>query len=99
MPGVDVAASAGYAPMTSVFARRRYAVGGRPLPPPGQEPYAVDTPVGPDYFRAMRIPLVAGRVFTDRDSASAQPVMVVSEEFARRTFPGEQAIAVALRPR
>ena len=41
-----------------------------------------------DYFNTMRIPIVAGRGFTDVDRAGAPPVAVVSEEFARRFFNG-----------
>jgi predicted permease len=45
-----------------------------------------------DYFRAMRIPLVGGRLFTDDDRRDALPAMVLSETAARRLFPGEDAL-------
>jgi putative ABC transport system permease protein len=54
------------------------------------------TPLGvvsPDYFRALSVPLRAGRFFTEQDSvAAAQPVALVNESFARRLFPGEDAV-------
>jgi predicted permease len=56
-----------------------------------------DSPVGADYFRAMRIPLVAGRTISDRDIADAPPVVVVSEAFAQRTFPGVSAVGQRIR--
>ena len=46
----------------------------------------------PDYFRAMRVPLRAGRVFTDSDSATAPRVVIVGESTARRLWPGQDPI-------
>jgi putative ABC transport system permease protein len=48
--------------------------------------------VGPGYFATMRIPLMAGRDFTDADDRGAQPVAIVSETAARQLWPGEDAI-------
>jgi predicted permease len=44
------------------------------------------------YFRALRIPLEAGRLFDDRDGPEARPVVIVSESLANRYFPGEGAL-------
>jgi putative ABC transport system permease protein len=52
--------------------------------------------VTPDYFRIMRIGLLKGRLLTDRDTASSERVLVVSESFARAAFPGEDAIGKQL---
>ena len=46
----------------------------------------------PGYFRAMRIPLLAGRFFTPDDRAQADRVAVVSESAARRLWPGADPI-------
>jgi putative ABC transport system permease protein len=45
-----------------------------------------------DYFRAMRIPLLEGRFFTDADDAHAPPVCIVNQILARRFWPGERAV-------
>jgi predicted permease len=44
--------------------------------------------ITPDYFATLRIPVLAGRVFTDGDTATSQPVAVVNTSFAKR-FYGE----------
>ena len=40
--------------------------------------------VSPDYFRALGIPLLAGRTFRDSDAPGREPVVIVNREFARR---------------
>jgi len=59
-----------------------------------QSTYAM---VSPDYFRTVRIPVRAGRVFTDADGAGAQPVAVINEELARRYFPGRSPLGHQIR--
>jgi putative ABC transport system permease protein len=45
-----------------------------------------------DYFRALRIPLKAGRLFDARDAGDAPPVVIVSDALAERHFPGEDPV-------
>ena len=54
--------------------------------------------VTPDYFRALGIPIVQGRVFRDDDRDSSDHFIIVSESFARRVFPGEDPIGRHLQP-
>jgi predicted permease len=60
--------------------------------PQGRRPSADFALVGPGYFHAMRIPIVAGRDFTAADSDAAPRVMAINESFARRFFPGRNPI-------
>ena len=55
--------------------------------------------VSPDYFRVLRIPLLRGRVFDERDRAGAQPVAIVNETMATRTWPGQDPIGQLLQGR
>jgi putative ABC transport system permease protein len=48
--------------------------------------------VGPDYFRAMNIPLLRGRVFGPGDVAGSPKVAVVNESFARRLWPSQDPL-------
>jgi putative ABC transport system permease protein len=48
--------------------------------------------VSSDYFRTLRIPLLRGRVFDERDTLDALRVCVISEGLAKRLWPAEDAI-------
>jgi putative ABC transport system permease protein len=52
---------------------------------------ALHRTVNPDYFAAMGLRLRAGRLLSDRDTASSQPVLVVNKSFADQ-YLGESAI-------
>jgi putative ABC transport system permease protein len=53
--------------------------------------------VGPHYFQTMRIPLVHGRDFDERDNVRAQPVVVINETMARRYWPKGGALGQRLK--
>lgn len=97
LPGVREAAIGGYAPMGEMRATRRFARLDRPLPASGDEPVALDLPIGPRYFEVMGISLVQGRPFTEHDTATSPPVMIVSETFARTHFPDGRALGGRIR--
>lgn len=46
----------------------------------------------PRYFAAMRIPVVAGRAFTENDTQAARRVIIINEAFARKYFPHENPL-------
>ena len=48
--------------------------------------------VTPEYFRALDIPVIRGRGFTDEDSTRDVPLVVLSRLAAARLFPGEDPI-------
>jgi putative ABC transport system permease protein len=48
--------------------------------------------VSSDYFRTLRIPLLRGRIFDERDNLDAPRVCVISEGLAKRLWPAEDAI-------
>jgi hypothetical protein len=68
--------------------------GGRAHTPGPNEtaPHGRQEVVGGDYFRAMKIPLIEGRLFTDADTADSPPVAVVDEYLVRRYFSGQSAL-------
>jgi predicted permease len=48
--------------------------------------------ISPNYFRTLRIPLLAGRDFTDSDRRGAPGVVIVSHQLAEKMWPGENPI-------
>lgn len=53
--------------------------------------------VGPDYFKALGVPLIAGRSFTDSDRENAPSVAVITEGVAKRLWPNQSAVGKRLR--
>jgi predicted permease len=87
LPGVDaVAIGSGTAPLSQGWSRTSFWIPGTPK---SEDPD--DSPdqksISADYFKATRISLVRGRVFTDADSApGAEPVILINETAAARFF-------------
>lgn len=69
-----------------------YSVGGRPILPLSQRPLAGLGIVSEGYFKALRIPLRAGRYFTAADREGAPGVAIINETLAARLFPGKPAL-------
>lgn len=53
--------------------------------------------ISPNYFDVLRIPIVAGRAFTDSDTLDRQRVAIVNEEMVRRYWPGQDPIGQQIR--
>jgi predicted permease len=53
---------------------------------------AVFTIPTPDYLRVMGIPLLSGRFFTNRDTPTSPPVVVIDDVMATHLFPGQEAV-------
>jgi putative ABC transport system permease protein len=68
------------------------------LVPPGFGLQADIRPVTPDYFRALQIPLVSGRTFTEADGEDAPPVGIIDQRAAQFVFRGANPIGRRFRP-
>ncbi|HEV2803543.1 MAG TPA: ABC transporter permease [Chthoniobacterales bacterium] len=69
-----------------------FNIEGRPAVDPADLPSTNYYAITPDYFRAMGIRLVRGRVFTAQDDAKAPRVAIINETMARQFFPNEDPI-------
>jgi putative ABC transport system permease protein len=69
-----------------------FNIQGRAPDAPGAEPSTNYYAVSPDYFKAMGIPLLRGRLFTERDKKDAPKVAIINETMAKKFFPGEDPI-------
>jgi putative ABC transport system permease protein len=95
LPGVTVTAFASNLPFTNG--------GGQPLDllsphgEYGRYVWALQQDVTPDYFRALGIPLLAGRAFAESDGLSAPKVMIINQRFARGAWPNENPVGQKIR--
>ena len=87
LPGVESAAATNFLPLSGFWGTATVYAEGQPLPKAGDE-MSVDNRVAtPDYFATMGIRLIRGRAFTERDSADAPRVVIVSQGLAKRLWP------------
>ena len=68
-----------------------------PTRPGDMGPFPQFATITANYLRAMGIPLVAGRTFTDADGENASPVALVDQAAARKFWPNESAVGKRLR--
>ena len=92
LPRVASAGLTAAVPFGGVDGSGTYRVVGRSQPATDTPPHGFQQTVGGEYFRTLEIPLIAGRFFTDADTAQAPRVVVVDELLARRQFHGESAL-------
>jgi putative ABC transport system permease protein len=96
LPGVEAATTARHAPYSFLGTELSgYRVPGRAYAPKSASE-GVITQIGPDYFRALRVPLLAGRAFARGDDARAPRVAIVDEAIARRDFAGRNAVGAQI---
>jgi predicted permease len=95
LPGVKSASLINSAPFGMMFIQLDFYIEGQPKP----ALFAGTPKIDPNYFKTMGIPLLAGRDFTDRDTANTLKVAIVSERIVREYFPGGPAEALGQRVR
>jgi predicted permease len=95
LPGVKAASLVNSAPFGMMFIRGDVEIEGQPT-----RTLAAGTPmIDANYFRTMGIPVLAGREFTERDTAEAPKVAVLSERIVRECFRGGPREALGRRVR
>lgn len=94
LPGVESAATAGMVPLNdNVKFGGDITVDDRTQP---QHMLYTGNWIGPDYFKTMGIPLLAGREFLTADREGAPPVVIVNQSMARRLFGGQNPVGHTL---
>ncbi len=97
LPGVDAAGSVAFLPLGGQGSSGTVTVDTQAVPPDKTTPEADQRPVSPGFFRAMGVPLVAGRYFDARDTDTAPPVAIVDETLARTYWPDDDPIGKRIR--
>ena len=90
VPGVEAAAVNRCTPFSGC-SRTILFLPGRPIDP-ANAPAVGRHYISADYFRALGIPILAGRSLTPADRGGSAPVAIVNESGARRFWPGENPI-------
>ena len=96
VPGVEGASAVSGLPATENRFRNRFVVEGRPTQE-GQEDACISRRVGIDYFAVMKIPLLAGRVFSEADGIDAPSVVIVNQAWVKRFGGGQDPLGQRLR--
>ena len=91
LPGVKAAAVSSALPL-SISRLTPIQVEGQPAVPLAERPIIIAQTFTSSYLGVMRIPLLEGRFFGAYDRHDSLPVIVVNQKFARRFFPGQEAI-------
>jgi predicted permease len=97
LPGVTVVGSADGVPFSGWDVQTELNVFGRPRPLPNQELSTHFQFVYPDFFKAMGIPVVRGRMLSELDRDSVARTAVINQTFAERAFPNEDPIGKRVR--
>ncbi|HEX3748575.1 MAG TPA: ABC transporter permease [Bryobacteraceae bacterium] len=88
VPGAVSASIVGYTPLSGWLWTEAACAKGEPLP---HDDNTIFVAAGPDYFRTMGIPLLAGREFTAADRGDGR-VAIVTRAFAERNFAGRNPV-------
>jgi putative ABC transport system permease protein len=100
LPGVSALALSDSMPPAGGMRATIYArieVAGRPLPPEGTGGMVGWRVVTPGYFSSLRIPILRGRAFEEKDRAPDESPIILNEALAQRLFPNEEALGKSLR--
>jgi predicted permease len=97
IPGVTSAGLTSNVPFNGMVSSGSYSIVGYTPPPNQPAPHGRQEVVGGEYFKAMQIPLLEGRLFNDGDTGDAPPVVIVDKYLVDRYFPGRSAIGQQVR--
>src|SRR5262245_14304046 len=92
MPDVSAAGLTSVVPFSDTTSAGTYHLTSRPEGPGEKPPHAMQEAVAGDYFRALQIPVLEGRVFDDTHGPDRPRAVVVDQFLARRQFPGRSAV-------
>jgi len=96
LPGVISAGTVDILPLNAGNTTR-FTVEGDPVPPPGKEIEANIRIVSETYFQTLGVPLLAGRMFEDRDTPDKPGVVIIGKTIADRVFAGRDPVGRRLK--
>jgi putative ABC transport system permease protein len=97
LPGVRTVGYSSGLPLGNNGWQTSFRIEGQPEPEPGKTPLTEAVIASPEYFEAMGLTVLSGRTFTAQDVKDAPHVTLIDEEFARRYWPGEEAVGKRIK--
>lgn len=97
LPGVDSAAAVTSLPSGGSWNWTEYTAEGQPPAAPGEMRAAVWQSITPGFFRALRIPLLKGRLLTAQDGPDAALCIVISQSMANRIWPNQDPVGKRIK--
>jgi putative ABC transport system permease protein len=92
LPGVQSAGANSILPLSGNNSSGSFQIEGRVAPPGQSSPHGDRWAATTDYFSTMKIPIVRGRFFDDRDTMESQPVAIIDETMQRKYWPNEDPV-------
>ena len=92
LPGVVSASAVSFLPFADLGAATSFSIEGTPFRTEADKPTTDVRVVDEEYFRTLRIPLVAGRTFTAQEAVEERHVAVINETMARKFFAGQSPV-------
>jgi putative ABC transport system permease protein len=92
LPGVEAVGAVTPLPLSSGFDRAGFLIEERPVAHDSEAPSVDRYCVNGDYLRAMRIPLLSGRDFSEEEKATGAPVVLISQSTAHQFWPNQDPI-------
>jgi len=97
LSGVDSAAAVTSLPSGWSWNRTEYTAEGQPPAAPGEMRVAVWQSITPGFFRALRIPLLEGRLLTAQDGPDAPLAIVISQSMAHRIWGSQEPVGKRIK--
>ena len=92
LPGVNAVGLTSNVPFNGMVSSGSYSIVGYTPPQGDAQPHGRQEVIGADYFRAMRIPILEGRAFTESDAADSPPVVIIDQYLVKRYFTDRSPI-------
>jgi putative ABC transport system permease protein len=92
LPGVQSVGAVSYLPLTGLGAGTNFSIEGQPPAQPGQDKGTGVSVCDNGFLKTLNVPLLRGRLFTDREMREKSNVVLVSDSFVRNYFPNEDPI-------
>jgi predicted permease len=92
LPGVQAAGAVSVLPLSGTNSSGSFSIEGRQVPPNQSPPHGDRWAATAGYFETMKIPLIRGRFFSERDVADAPGVTIIDETMARKYWPNEDPL-------